>query len=114
MHEMSLAMSLIEIVEREMKSHPGRRLSAIEIEIGEQAGIERQSFDTALAAVVGTSRWPDARIVIVERPAMAECLDCGRRFHPGGNFYPTCPDCGSNLCGIIGGREFRLTSLSLK
>lgn len=109
---MSLAMSVLDIVSREMKRHPGAKLRKILLEIGEQAGVERQSFDVAIEAVIGSSAYAGARIEVATPQAVAECLDCGHRFHPS-DYHPCCPRCGSAVCGIVSGREFRILELTI-
>lgn len=113
MHEMSLAMSALEIVNREMERYPGRPLSAVELQVGEMAGIELQCFETAMNAVIAGSQHAGARVEIDLIEAEAACMDCGAHFHPEG-YFPECPECGSALCGITRGREFRIVALRLK
>lgn len=112
MHEMSLAMSVAEIAERTMVSYPRKRLTAIELTVGEMAGVEMQSFRTALDAVIRTSQWPDASVEINLLPAESCCINCGCRFHPKA-IYSACPKCGNGACSIIAGTEFRVDALRM-
>lgn len=109
---MSLAMSVLDIVGAEMAKHPGSRLRSVEIEVGEQAGVELQTFATAIDAVLKSSPFADATAEIVTIAAEAECLACGERFRPSG-YVAECPRCGSGACGVVAGREFRVASLRL-
>ncbi|MCM1110752.1 MAG: hydrogenase maturation nickel metallochaperone HypA [Clostridium sp.] len=109
---MSLAMSVLDIVDNEMGRHPGAMLRSVTIDVGRQAGVEIEAFRTAIDAVLKTSPWPGARATLNLIEAEAECLDCGRRFRPAG-YVAVCPDCGSGVCGIVAGREFRVAALTL-
>lgn len=105
-------MSALEIVNREMARYPGSRLSAIELEVGAMAGIELQCFETAMNAVIAGSAHAGAVVEIDQIEAEATCIDCGAHFRPE-SYFPDCPECGSSLCGITRGREFRIVALRL-
>ncbi len=112
MHEMSLAMSVMEIARREMERAGKTRLNGLEIEVGEQAGVERETFVAAMRAVTRSETGREVAVRIVDIPARAQCLVCGVRFRPRSFFPRVCPDCGSGQCLVTEGREFRLVSLT--
>lgn len=112
MHEMSLAMSVMDIAQREMARAGKSRLTGLEIEIGSQAGVERSTFITALDAVTRSMVGSRVRIDIVDVEATAQCLQCETRFSPRSFGGGTCPNCGSGQTLIVAGREFRLRSLT--
>lgn len=113
MHELSLAMSVADIVAGELRRCSGARLTGVTVEVGALAGVERDTFESALATVM-ESEYPGAGVAtrIVSRNAAAGCLDCGARFVPAGRF-PTCPQCGSAACMLMGGTEFRVASITV-
>ena len=113
MHELSLAHSVMKIVEREMERHPSRSLKSVELTVGTHAGVELEAFATAMLAVVRGSQWPAAGVDIVTVGAEAECLSCGARFSPSG-YIPECPHCGSGMCGIVSGDEFRVSAIIIE
>lgn len=113
MHELSLAHSVMNIVEREMKRHPGRSLKSVEITVGTHAGVEMEAFTAAISAVLRSSEWPGAVADIVTVDAEAQCIACGARFSPQG-YIPECPECGSAQCGIVSGTEFRVSAIILE
>lgn len=112
MHELSLASSVLSIIEAEMSRHPGRTLTAVTLTVGERAGVELDTFRTAMSAVLRSSAWRDAKCVIDIIPSRAQCIACGAVFRPRGA-YIECPECGSGACGIISGLEFKVASISL-
>lgn len=113
MHELSLAMSVAGIVADELRRRPGARLRGVSVEVGALAGVEYDTFDAALATVFA-SEYPSQGVTtdIVRLSAVAECLDCGKRFEASGRF-PTCPECGSASCLLTGGTEFRVASITV-
>ena len=112
MHELSLAHSVMDIVDAEMRKHPGSGLTGLTLSVGERAGVELDTFTTAIRAVVKASAWPEAVPVINVVEARAQCLGCGAVVHPEGP-VAECPECGSGACGVTAGMEFRVESLTI-
>ncbi len=113
MHELSLAQSVLEIVDTEMARHSGKKLKAVTLTVGERAGVEMNTFRTAIDAVLRSSRWQGAVAKIDIVPSRAQCIACGAQFHPSGSVVE-CPECGSGACGIVSGMEFRVSSLTIE
>lgn len=105
-------MSVMDIASRQMASRPDKRLSAIELSVGEYAGVEIDTFSTAIQTVIKSSQWPDAVAEINVTPSMARCLMCGKSFHPASQI-PECPQCHSSACGIVSGREFKVIAIRM-
>ena len=63
MHELSLAMSVMDVTTRQLTSRPGAVVTGLEIEVGQHSGVDLDSFRTAMNSVVRTSEWPEARSI---------------------------------------------------
>lgn len=112
MHELSLAMSVVGIVDDEMSRRPGAVLRSVEVEVGALSGVETETFRSALDSVLVSSGYDGAHCELLLTPGRASCLACGHDFGTSCR-YPVCPHCGSGQCIATGGTEFRVTSLSL-
>lgn len=113
MHEMSIALSMIELAENQARQHHAHEIEEIEIEIGELAGVELQSFAFALDSSVKNTILSNARIVRHDIPGEGRCGDCENYFPMPERFYP-CPFCGSYAVAIIKGKELRVKSIIVK
>jgi hydrogenase nickel incorporation protein HypA/HybF len=112
MHEFGLAMRIVEMAEAHAAAQGGARLTRIEVELGELAGVMAESLDFSLKAVVRSSGSPEAEVLIHRIPGRAECAACGLRFQllaPQGE----CPACGDPRLRVVQGREFRLKAIRL-
>lgn len=113
MHELSLAMSVAGIAAGELARHPGGRLRAVKVRVGTLAGVEIDTFRTALKAVLAAD-YPEGVTAEIEiAGGRAECIDCGHVFAADGRF-PTCPQCDSAACMLTGGTELTVTSLTIE
>ncbi len=114
MHEMSLAMSVMDIARKEMQRAGKTQLVELEIAVGEHAGVERETFLTALDALTRLESGEKVRIRINDVEARAECLMCGKVFRPQIGVIRECPQCGSCQCLLVAGTDFRLVSVTCR
>ncbi len=110
MHELSIAMGIVDIAEKEAKKNGIKEIKTINLEIGTLSGVEIDALNFAWPMAVAGSVLENAekRINIIE--ARAKCLDCGTEFKLE-NLFDACPECGSYFKEIIQGKEMRVKSL---
>ncbi len=109
MHELSVAHSIVEMVEERAKEEGAVKVTRVELEIGEMAGIEYDALEFAWDVAVEHSLLNNSELVIRKIEAVAGCLECDHRYHVTSAFDP-CPNCGSIRSDIIKGRELRVSS----
>ncbi len=112
MHELSIAMGIVEIAEKEAKKAQVKELSAIELEIGTLSGVEVDALDFAWPMAIAGSvlEHAEKRINIVN--AKARCMDCEHIFDIE-NLFDPCPKCGSYIKDVFQGKEMRVKSLEV-
>lgn len=113
MHELSIARSIVELVEEQAKSRDASVVEEVELEIGYLSGVEIQTLEFALDSAVKGTMLADARLIRHYIPGEGECSDCGCVFPMRALFSP-CPRCGSYLVNILKGKELRLKSIVIK
>ena len=80
MHELSIAMSIVEIAEKEFEKSRASKVTEIELEIGQLAGIEYEALEFAMQMAVKNTILENA-ILKVEKPkGLAFCNDCSLEF----------------------------------
>jgi hydrogenase nickel incorporation protein HypA/HybF len=112
MHELSLVMSIVDLVEERAAMHHAREIESINLEIGELAGIDWSVLEFAWKSATSGTMLENAECIIEKVNGEAECLDCGIKFHAG-TLYEPCPRCGQFLTEIRNGRQFRVKSFSI-
>ena len=110
MHELSIALSIVELAEEEAKKANATSISKIEVEIGTMAGIDADALQFAWDATIQGTMAGHAELQIHSIQAEPHCLECGKDF-PAENFFVQCPDCGSYRYQITKGKELRISSL---
>ena len=110
MHELSIAMSIIEIAEENAKRENASVITEIELEIGRQAGVVMEALDFAIESAKQGTMLEKANWVINEIPAMARCTSCNNEFETKDLFTP-CPKCSNPFSEIYQEKELRVKSL---
>ena len=110
MHELSLAMEVIELVQREAGKNKVSRIQEILIEVGDLSGVDGDIFQSALEMVVKDTILEGAILKINRTPGNGRCNACQREFIMNDRL-DICPRCQGFPSEIKGGQEFRVLSL---
>ena len=112
MHELSIAMGIVDIAQKEIDKVNAKKVDVIELEIGTLAGIEFDALDFVWPSAVKGTVLQNAIKKITVVHGQAKCLDCDTTFELD-NIYDACPNCKSYLKGIIKGKELLVKSLEV-
>ncbi|MBR9999203.1 MAG: hydrogenase maturation nickel metallochaperone HypA [Cyclobacteriaceae bacterium] len=112
MHEFSIALSIVEIAEKEVKKHNAERVESIEMEIGKLSGIEPMALEFAWDHAVVDTVLENAERKINYIKGRAICEECGKEFEID-FIYDECPDCHSYQKEFLSGKELIVKSLTL-
>jgi hydrogenase nickel incorporation protein HypA/HybF len=113
MHEMSLALNIVDLAVETAGKEGGERVSEVEIEVGNMAGVMADALQFCLEAVARTTIVEGAAFNLVESSAIGECPSCRSTFKTA-SFYPVCPDCGQEGVPVSGGQDLRIISLTIE
>jgi len=112
MHEMSIAQSILDIVDEYMAEENGRKLMEVVVEIGELTAVVPESLAFCYEVLVENSHYQDSKICINIIPLTGTCLECRHSFKIK-NFEFCCPDCQSSKIDVKGGQELRISHLEV-
>jgi len=110
MHEMSIAESVLGIVEDTARREGFRLVREVRLEIGSLAAVETEALRFCFDAVVRGSVAEGATLAIDTTPGTAWCFDCSATV-PLGARGDACPRCGGAVLQVNGGTEMRVKDL---
>ena len=110
MHEMSIALSIIDIAEKEVKKAKATKVNEIELEVGQLAGVEYRALEFAFETIVKDTILENAIVKIHKPKGQAICSNCKTTFELK-DLYSACPKCDGYYYNIIKGKELRVKSL---
>lgn len=110
MHEMSLAESILGIIEEAAERQGFTRVREVRLEIGALAGVEQEALRFCLDVVLKGSVAEGARVKVLPTPGQGWCMQCGESV-PIASLYDACPRCGGYQVQATGGLEMRVRDL---
>lgn len=113
MHELSIAISLVEIADAAARKAGGGRVVAAHLRLGALAGVVREALEFSFPLAAEGTLLEGARLEIEELPVLLACAPCGREVAPAelGSF--SCPHCGTPSAAISQGRELELHAIEI-
>jgi len=114
MHEMSIAVGLIEGVLHAAEEAGAEQVESVELEVGLFQQVVPEAMRTAWEAVSENTPAQGAELRLTEVPAVARCRTCGARFEPNVEYSFACPKCDQADVEIVAGRDIVLKSVTCK
>ena len=112
MHEMSMAIALIEQAEAALPDD-GALVSRVVVSVGVLSGVDPEALVLAFPLAAEDTRLQGAALDIRRVPASMRCRACGDTTTPDFPFF-VCAACGSDDVDIAAGRELMLESMELE
>ena len=81
MHELSIAMSIIEIAEENARNAKTSVINEIELDIGLQSGVVLEAIEFAMQSAIQGTMASNAKVKINSIPARAVCDKCQNEFY---------------------------------
>jgi len=113
MHELSIAMNIIDLVQEEAERLGNRRVSAIHLKLGQFSGIVKEALLNSYELACEQTPLHGARLVIEDVPIAIHCATCGARRPVHSAQLLCCAECGTPAYELIEGKEIEVTALEL-
>ena len=113
MHELSIAMSIIEVAEEELAQQGGGRVEKIYIALGQLSGVIPQSLLSAYEVAAENSNLSKSSLVIEEMAVEIDCPTCGGVRQVESIQELRCRECGTLSGKIVSGREMEITAMEI-
>ena len=113
MHELSIAIRLIDLAEGHLQAAGGGRVATIRLRVGWLAGVVPEALQAAIAMAAQGTPLVAAAVEIEEVPVRIWCPECGREVELPGLVPLACPKCGVRSGDVRAGDELELVSLVL-
>jgi len=110
MHELPITEGILKIA---TEAAGGRRIVTIHLVVGELSSIVDDSVQFYFDMLSKGTPAESAVLNFQRLPATATCSACGLVFGVKAPLVPECPQCGSVLLAITGGRELRVESIEV-
>lgn len=113
MHELPITESLLEIALRHAEAANAKRITRLNIVIGDLSSIVDESVQFYWDIVSADTIAEGAELHFERVGGTLRCLACGHTF-PLSHESFTCPACGEKQVVAVGGDDFRLESIEIE
>lgn len=114
MHELSIAMSIIELVEEESEKRGGAQVTAVHLKLGELSGVVKEALLGSFELACEQSSLRNARLVIEDIPVRIFCPKCNAQRLISSIQLFCCAECGTLSAEIVQGRELEVAALEIE
>lgn len=114
MHEISIALSLLDIIEKKCQEEGYRSVESIKVRVGRASGILPAAFAFAFDAVKKGTLASEAKFIIDLVPLGGFCNGCKSHFEMEGTFVFECPICASPSFRVDKGHELQIVEMEVK
>jgi hydrogenase nickel incorporation protein HypA/HybF len=113
MHELSIAMSIVDLVEEEMAVR-GVEVEAVHLKVGLLSGVVKDALLTSYEMACMQTPLEGSRLVIEEVPILVDCPNCKVRRPVLSVQWFRCSECGTPTAEVVEGKELIVTALELR
>lgn len=113
MHELTIAVNLVEVGCEELARQAGTRVEALHVRIGPLSGVVPGSLQSAFELAATGTPIQGARLAIEQTSVRVLCRSCFSERPIDGIPALRCADCGMPTPEIVGGRELELVCLEI-
>jgi hydrogenase nickel incorporation protein HypA/HybF len=113
MHELSIAMSIVDLAEEEAEQR-GARINAVHLKLGALSGVVKEALLSSYEMACFDTVLQGSRLVIEDVPVVVFCSNCKIERAPKSLQYFCCSVCGTPTSEIIHGKELKVVALEIQ
>ncbi len=113
MHEVGIAQSILEIVEKEVKKNGASKVNKVKLIVGEFTGVVKEALEFALDIIKKNSLAENAEFLIETVKLKTFCQSCDKTFVGKEEAHFLCPDC-NGILGIVEGKELKIDFIDVE
>jgi hydrogenase nickel incorporation protein HypA/HybF len=112
MHELSVALSLIEVAGEQLERQGQVRACAVHVRLGPLSGVVVEALRSAYELAREGTPFASAELIIEETPLVVHCPTCAAERTLTSPLL-VCPECGTPTPDVVMGRELELFALEV-
>jgi hydrogenase nickel incorporation protein HypA/HybF len=113
MHELSIAMSIVDIAQQEAERREVK-IDAVHLELGPLSGVVAEALLFSYEMACSGTRLEGSQLVIKEVPIEVYCPACKTQRTLTSMQWFCCPECGTPTADVIHGKELVITALEVR
>jgi hydrogenase nickel incorporation protein HypA/HybF len=113
MHELSIAMSIVELVEEEAECR-GVQVEAVHLKLGALSGVVKEALLSCYEMACEGTQLQGSRLLVEDVPVVIFCLSCRAQRPLKSVQLFCCPECGTPASEVVQGKELEVVALEIQ
>lgn len=113
MHELSIAVSMVEQILEEAESRGGLAVEAVHLRLGALSGVDKDALLFCYDIACEGTSLAGSRLLIETVPLLMYCDTCRAERTPMSLYELACPECHAPAQTMLQGRELEVASLEV-
>ncbi len=113
MHELSIALSVVDLAQEEAERQ-GVRVLAVHLKLGPLSGVVAEALASAYEMASTGTPLEGSRLIVEEVPVVVYCPQCKERRTLPSMYLFECPECHTPTPDVVMGRELQVTALEVE
>ncbi|MGA8311755.1 MAG: hydrogenase maturation nickel metallochaperone HypA [Terriglobales bacterium] len=113
MHELSIAMSIVELAEEEAERR-GVHINAVHLKLGALSGVVKEALLSSYEMASADTPLQGSRLIFEEVPVIVFCPHCQTHRTLSSVQWFCCSECGTPTSEIVQGKELEVTALEIQ
>lgn len=114
MHELSIAISIVEIAEEEaVRQGAGVQIAAVHVRLGALAGVVKDALLFSYGIACENTPLAGSQLLVEEVPAVIRCEACGGPVPAAAPEWFRCARCGTLSTELVQGRELEVFAIEV-
>jgi hydrogenase nickel incorporation protein HypA/HybF len=113
MHELSIAISMIDQINEETEARGGLEVEAVHLKLGVFSGVDKSALLFAYELACEGTPLHGSRLIIETIPLVIYCSSCKVERTPDSVYQLCCPQCQTPAQDVIRGREIEVSALEI-
>lgn len=113
MHELSIAMSIVELAQEEGERR-GARVNAVHLKLGALAGVVKAALLSSYEMACEDTALQGSQLIVEEVPVVVYCPNCRAQRALSSIQLFSCAECGTPTSEIVQGKELEVVALEIQ
>ena len=114
MHELSIALSIVEMAQEEAERHGKAQILAVHLRLGQLSGVAKEALLSSYDMACESTPLEGSQLVIEEIPVEVFCPKCQVARRVRSIQWFCCPKCFTPTPDVLRGKELEVVALELK
>jgi hydrogenase nickel incorporation protein HypA/HybF len=114
MHELSIAMSIVDMAQQEAERRGGVQVHAVHLRLGLLSGVVKEALLSSYEMACHATPLEGSQLLIEEIPVEVFCPKCGVARLVRSIQWFCCPECGTPTPTVLRGKELEVVAFEIK